>query len=108
MLDAQFEDAAGALLVTPLRDLDAEAAPVLRRVVGERARGRSLVVVSLAHVGRVDCSGLAALVSILKWMPPGGELRLASASDELRALLAATHLDVVFPVFEDTAAALRP
>jgi anti-anti-sigma factor len=108
MLDARFEDAACALLVTSLRDLTADAAPELCRALGERARGRSLVVVSLHEAARVDCSGLAALVSVLKKMPPGGELRLAGANEEVRALLAATHLDLIFPLFKDAAAALRP
>jgi anti-anti-sigma factor len=75
-------------------------------VVGDRARGRAVVVVSLAHVAALDCSGLAGLVSVLKRMAPGGELRLAGANAAARSLLAATHLDEVFPVFEDTAAAL--
>jgi anti-sigma B factor antagonist len=105
-MNATFEERGGALLVTPLVDLDAEAAPALRDVVGERARGRARVVVSLAHVGSVDCSGLAGLVSILKRMAPGGELRLAGASRAVRAVLAATHLDAVFPMYEDAAAAL--
>ncbi len=109
MLRARFEEARGALVVTPfVRHLDAEAAVELRRLVGERARGRSLVVVSLAHVDDVDCSGLAGLVSLLKRMAPGGELRLAAAAPPVRELLAATHLDQVFPAFEDSAAALPP
>ncbi len=109
MLRARFEEARGALVVTPLvRRLDAEAALELRGLVGERARGRSLLVVSLAHVQHVDCSGLAGLVSLLKRMAPGGELRLLSPAPSVRALLAATHLDQVFPTFEDSAAALPP
>jgi hypothetical protein len=47
-------------------------------------------------------------VAALKRMAPGGELRLAGASPPVRALLAATHLDVVFPVFDDPRAALSP
>jgi anti-sigma B factor antagonist len=107
MLKATFEERGGALLVTPLvASLDAEAAPALRDLVGERARGRARVVLSLAHVSAADCSGLAGLVSVLKRMAPGGELRLAAVSRPVVALLAATHLDAVFPVYEDAAAAL--
>ena len=109
MLRARFEETRGALLVTPfVRQLDAEAAVELRRLVGERARGRSLLVVSLAHVAHVDCSGLAGLVSLLKRMAPGGELRLVAPNPSVRELLAATHLDQIFPSFEDAAAALPP
>lgn len=93
--------------MTPLAALDAEAAPELRRVVGERASGRSLVVVSLAQVREVDSSGLAGLLAVLKRMAPGGELRLAAVPPRTRDILMATHLDEVFPQFEDAAAALR-
>ena len=73
MLRARFEEARGALLVTPfVRHLDAEAAVELRRLVGERARGRALLVVSLAHVEHVDCSGLAGPVPPLTPRAPGG------------------------------------
>jgi anti-anti-sigma factor len=107
MLDALLEESRGALVVTPLvRRLDAETAPALRDTVAPLAASRTLVVVSLAHVATVDCSGLAGLVAVLKRMAPGGEVRLASASAPVRALLVATRLDEIFPVFEDVAAAL--
>jgi anti-anti-sigma factor len=107
-LHLRFEEAGGALLVTPLtRTLDAETAPELRDVVGAMARGRAVVVLSLEHVRGIDASALAALVSILKAMAPGGTLRLVGVRPPLRALLVRTHLDEVFPVFEDASAALR-
>ena len=107
MLDARFEETRGALLVTPLASwLDAEAAVELREIVGERARDRAVVVLSLSHVAAMDCSGLAGLVSVLKRMAPGGELRIVGATAAMRALLAANHLDEVFPLFEDIRAAL--
>lgn len=109
MLRARFEEARGALVVTPIvRRLDAGAALELLRLVGGRARGRSLLVVSLAHVDHLDCSGLASLVALLKQLPPGGELRLAGAGPSVRELLAATRLEQVFPIFEDASAALPP
>jgi anti-sigma B factor antagonist len=109
MLETRFDEARGALLVTPLvRRLDAEVAPRLRETVGPLAAGSRLVVVSLEHVEAMDCSGLASLVSVLKRMPAGGEVRLARAGGRVRALLAATRLDALFPVYEDAAAALPP
>jgi anti-anti-sigma factor len=109
MVRARFEEAAGVLVVTPLvRDLDAEVAPELRRAILERARGRRRVVVSLAEVERADCSGLAVLVSALQRMAPGGELSVACASAAVRALLAATHLDALFPLLDDAGAAGTP
>ncbi len=107
MLHVRFQDTRGALVVTPLaRALDAGVALELRDVVGASASGRALVVVSLEHVRAIDASALAALVSIQKRLAPGGELRLAGAGPRVRALLALTHLDEVFPTFADASGAL--
>jgi anti-anti-sigma factor len=107
MLHVRFQETRGALVATPLaRTLDAGVAAELRDVIGASASGRALVVVSLAHVRAVDASALAALVSIQKRLAPGGELRLVGVAPRVRALLAVTHLDEVFPTFEDTSGAL--
>ncbi len=109
MLEVVFDDAGGVLVVTLTHpSFDAEIAPEFRAVVGERARGRPAVIVSLAHVRWIDASGLAALVGVLQRMAPGGELRLAGAGPGVRALLAATHLDEVFPVDGEAADAVAP
>ncbi len=108
MLHVRFAETDGALIVTPLvRRLDAESAPDFRDTVGAAAIGRRLVVVSLSHVRSVDASGLAALVSVLQRMAPGGELRIAHADRRVRALLASTRLDELFPSFEDATSALH-
>jgi anti-sigma B factor antagonist len=107
MLRVRFEEVRGALLITPLVDrLDAETAPEFRDAVGPQVAGRRLAVVSLAWVRRVDASGLAALVAVLKRMPPGGELRLAGADARTAALLSLTRLDEVFPTYQDASAAV--
>ncbi len=107
MAQVRFEERAGALLVTPLvARLDAEVAPDFRSDVGDMARGRPLVVVALANVAAIDASGLAALVSILKCMAPGGELRLVGANPAVRAFLAEMRLDDLFPMFEDADTAI--
>jgi anti-sigma B factor antagonist len=99
MLAVDFRDADGALVVTVRhRRLDAEIAPEFRAIVGEAARGRAAVIVSMSRVRHVDASGLAALVCVLKRLAPGGELRVVGAAPPVRALLAATRLDEVFTV----------
>jgi anti-sigma B factor antagonist len=108
MLHVRFAETNGALIVTPLVPrLDAAAAQDFRATVGAAAAGRRLVVVSLSHVRSVDASGLAALVSVLQRMAPGGELRIAHAGPRVRALLASTRLDELFPAFEDATAAIQ-
>jgi anti-anti-sigma factor len=107
MLEASFEESDRVLVVTPRGPcLDAEAAPELRDVVAERARGKALVVISLEHVDVLDCSGLAGLVSLLQRLPPGVEVRLVAARSAARELLAATHLDEIFRVLDDPVGAL--
>lgn len=106
MLHLRLEHRNGSLVVTPLTPrLDAEAALALREQVAAHARERRCVVVSLEHVASMDGSGLAALIAILKAMPPGGELRLAHAGASIRALLARTRLDELFPEIDEPAAA---
>lgn len=107
MLHVRFAETNGALIVTPLvTRLDAVTAVDFRETVGAAVAGRRVAVVSLSHVRSVDASGLAALVSVLQRMAPGGELRIAHADARLRALLAATRLDELLPSFEDATAAL--
>lgn len=107
MLHVRFQETRGALVVTPLaRTLDARVAAELRDVVGASASGRALVVISLVHVQAVDASALAALVAIQKRLAPGGALRLVGAAPRVRALLALTHLDEVFPIYEGASDAL--
>lgn len=108
MVDATFEIRGDALVVTPrVRRLDAAAAPAFVEAVRAQVRGRARVVVSLAHVQAVDASGVGALVSVLKAMPPGGTLRLACAGAPVRALLDAIFLDELLPAFDDVPAALQ-
>jgi anti-sigma B factor antagonist len=107
MLHLRFEQRDGTLVVTPLASrLDAESALELRSRVADQARGRRRVVLSLEHVASMDGSALAALISILRAMDTAGELRLAHVPPAVRALLARTHLDELFPPFDDTPAAI--
>ncbi len=104
MLQVKFEERGGVLFITPLAArLDATVAPAFRDSARELAHGRSLVVVSMSQVNAIDASGAAALVSILKRMAPGGELRLAGASPTVRSFLSELGLDELFPAFEDAA-----
>ncbi len=106
-MDIRFEEQGGTLVATPLfKRLDAQAAAEFRRVLGERVGGARLVVVSLAQVVFIDSSGLAALISVLKRVPAGGQLRLAHANSAVRSLLSLTRLEKVFPSFDTVEQAL--
>jgi anti-sigma B factor antagonist len=106
-MDVLFEQRGGALVITPrIKRLDAQAAAGFRDAVGERVKGAQLVVVSLTDVTFIDSSGLAALISVLKRVPPGGQLRLAHANSAVRSLLTLTRLGKVFPDYDTVEQAL--
>ena len=108
MLDVKFEETEGALVVTPgAKRLDALVAADFRTLVGDRAARANIVVVALGEVLFVDSSGLAALISVLKRLAPGGQVRLAQASKAVRTLLSITHLEQVFPVYDSVSDAVR-
>ncbi|HEX9306830.1 MAG TPA: STAS domain-containing protein [Anaeromyxobacter sp.] len=104
MLQVRFEQSELTLIVTPITPrLDAAVALEFRDALLGPARERSAVVVDLVHVAWIDASGLAALVSVMKAMRPGTELRLARATPAVRALLARTGLDEVLRPVEGSA-----
>ncbi len=107
-MPARVEERGGALLVTPEgARLDAAAATAFRAEVGDRAQGRAVVVLDLSAVTFVDSSGLAALISVLKRLAPGGALRLAAPGEAVRSLLKITRLEKIFPAFPDVEKALQ-
>jgi anti-sigma B factor antagonist len=107
-MDVDFQERAGGLVVTPLGErLDAQAAPGFRQTVSERVAGKPLVVLALERVSFMDSSGLAALISILKRVATGGQVRLAGVSPAVASLLKLTRMERVFPVFDTVDAALR-
>jgi anti-sigma B factor antagonist len=58
--------------------------------------GARSVAVDLADAGYVDSSGLATLVLLARQVQArGGVLRLTSLNEDVRTLLALTHLDSV-------------
>jgi anti-sigma B factor antagonist len=106
-MDVRFDEKDGILVVTPLgARLDAIEAPDFRAKVGERAQGRAVVVLDAAPLAFIDSSGLAALISVLKRMAPGGALRIAGPADAVKNLLRITRLEKIFPSFADVNQAL--
>lgn len=108
MIEIVFEEKENALVIVPhVKRLDALSAGELRTQATQRAVQYQVVVLDLGNVGFLDSSGLAALISILKCIPSGGQLRLCRANANIKHLLSVTRLEKVFPTFEDVAAALR-
>ena len=109
MIDIGFEEKAdGALVVTPkFKRLDALVASEFRDTVGARLTQHKTVVLAMGAVGFVDSSGLASLISLLKRMPAGAQLRLCEVDRAVQHLLTVTRLEKIFPVHADVAAALK-
>lgn len=107
-MDIHFEETPAALVVTPrIKRLDALVAVEFRSVVIPRVEKARMVVLSCADITFMDSSGLAALISVLKRLPAGGQLRLAAPSASVRSMLALTRMDKVFPIHDSVAEALR-
>lgn len=107
-MEVSFEETGGALVVTPgVKRLDAAVAPEFRTVVGARAEKARVVVLALDKVSFMDSSGLAAVISVLKRLPSGGQLRLASPNAAIRSLIAITRLEKLLPLYDSVAAALQ-
>jgi anti-anti-sigma factor len=85
------------------------AAPALRSAIDEAVTaGRVRLVVDLAGTSFVDSSGLGALVAGLKrTRQAGGDLRIASAQEQVRMVLNLTNLDRILQPFDTVADAVH-
>jgi len=80
---------------------DALAAPDFKARMAQAIQGSSpRVVLDLSQVGFIDSAALAAILSVVKALPPEGDLRLAGARDSVRAVLRLTRLDKVLTIHE--------
>lgn len=106
-MEIAFTERDGVLVATPLEPrLDALVAQDFRDQVTARLVGRRRLVLDLHRVSFMDSSGLAALIAVMKRVPPEGTLRLAAPTETVRALLKLTRLDHVLASFADVTAAI--
>ena len=91
--------------------LDALSAPDFKaRMSGALAGTAPKVVLDLSPVAFIDSAGLASILSLVKGLPEGGDLRIAGARDAVRAVFRLTRLDKVLALHdtvEDGVAALE-
>lgn len=86
-------------LTFSINQLDAAAA----KQVKEHLRTLSLtdinrVVIDLHTVEFIDSSGVGALLTLCKWLPPGAVVQLTNAQAEVRAVLELLRLHRVFEI----------
>ena len=89
--------------------LDITSAAETKRLFATTVQnGTPRIVVDLEGISFIDSSGLSALVSGLRSSrQAGGDLRLASAGEQPRAVMALTSLDQVFQLYPTVAEALN-
>jgi len=101
-------DDRGVVVVTVHGDLDAAAAPVLRRHLDDLlVAGRRNFVVDLAAVGLVDGSGFRALVGFFTRVRIGhGDVRVCALQPQVARVFELLRLHRVFDAFADRDAAV--
>lgn len=95
------------VVLAPQGKLNLVMAPRLKARIDDLVRdGKPKVVVDLAGVDFIDSSGLGALVGGLKVARlAGGDVRIAAAGEQVRAVLRLTNLDRILAVHETVEAA---
>ncbi len=108
-MNIDFSLARGVTLAKVLdRRLDAAGAADFKGRVGDRAAGcPACLVVDLSAVDLIDSTGLSALLSVLKRMPPEGGMALAGCRRPVTDLIKLTRLDRVLRLFPTTEEAVQ-
>jgi anti-sigma B factor antagonist len=108
-MELQELDRDGHVVLVPHGRLNLVSAPPLRaRIEDLIADGRTRIVVDLGAVESVDSSGLGALIGCLKVArEQGGDLRIAAAGEQVRAVLRLTNLDKILAPYDSVEEAGR-
>jgi len=94
-------------VVTPLTDVDAAAAELLREALASAVRDHRHVIVDMHAAGTIDSAGLSLLVRAHREAKSrGGTLSLAAPSRYVVTVLHTMHLHQVFALYPDLEAAL--
>src|SRR4051812_38571650 len=102
--------ATNSCVITVVGELDALAAPILRRTLGaEIAHGYVHLVLEASRLHFCDSQGLWVLIQAMRQTAAeGGSFRLAAPTPSLRRLLTLTRVADGIPIHEDVPAALDP
>lgn len=108
-MDLEEADKGTHVVLSPAGKFNLVAAPPFKARVDDLvAQGRTRVVVDLHAVDFIDSSGLGALIGGLKTArQQGGDLRIAAAGTQVRAVLKLTNLDRILSPYETVEEALH-
>jgi anti-sigma B factor antagonist len=97
------------VVLAPEGKFNLVAAPPLKARIDDLvAVGKNRLVVDLGAVDFIDSSGLGALIGGLKAArQQGGDLRIAAAGDQVRAVLKLTNLDRILSPYQTVEEALH-
>lgn len=87
--------------------LDVSTAKDIKEKISSLTRkNRVKLVIDMADVHFIDSSGLGSLVSSLRSVNKlGGDIKIASLQDQVRAIFELTRLDRIFEIFNEREAA---
>lgn len=105
-----FEEKIESVDILKLRGrLDASSAKDVKEKVGSLNKIKpAKIIIDLAEIDFIDSSGLGSLVASLRSVNKlGGDIKIASLQDPVRAIFELTRLHRVFEIFDDRDAAAK-
>lgn len=89
--------------------LDASSAKDLKEKVGALVQEKRLnLVIDMAAIDFIDSSGLGSLISSLRSVNKlGGNIKIASLQDQVRAIFELTRLHRIFEIFNEREGAIK-
>lgn len=104
------EEKIGDIVVLKLKGrLDASSAKTMKDKVNALTKdNQKSLVVDMKEVDFIDSTGLGTLVACLRSVNKlGGDIKIASLQDQVRAILELTRLHHIFGIYNDSAAAAQ-
>ncbi len=89
--------------------LDASSSKEIKDRISDLAKNKRVnLVVDMAGINFIDSSGLGSLVASLRSVNNlGGDIRIASLQDQVRAIFELTRLHRIFEIFDDSLTAAK-
>jgi len=108
-MDILDEKIDGVDVLIPQGRLDASSAKDIKEKISSLIKeNRIKLVMDMSAVDFIDSSGLGSLVSSLRSLNKlGGDIKLASLQDQVRAIFELTRLHRVFQVFDERKEAVK-
>jgi anti-sigma B factor antagonist len=106
-MNLEFRKVGEKVLVATVLDsrIDGTVLGDFRKRFDEHLGGIEYLALDVSAVTFIDSTGLGAIISLRKALPPQGELAICCANEAVDNLLRLTRLNKVFLMFDDVASA---